>query len=213
MPLPMVHLGVAQAIAAQRPISNLPAFYLGSIAPDAVHMRSNFCPEDKKRSHYFVKDSAQPGELQALQDLIAQNTPHRDFYLGYLVHLLTDRYWQDTVYQIYLERHRADPAPLQDQRWAYYNDTDRLDFELYQTVPWREAVWTHLEQASATAIDGVVAANEVALWQKRTLHWYESGQSEHTNPIRYLTCRELENFIADTARKIAEVLNTLPGEC
>ncbi len=47
MPLPMVHLGVAKHLTESLNISDKSSFYLGSIAPDAVHMRNNFQPQDK----------------------------------------------------------------------------------------------------------------------------------------------------------------------
>ena len=42
MPLPMVHLSIAKnTLDAGYEFRNLPQFYLGSISPDAIHMREN----------------------------------------------------------------------------------------------------------------------------------------------------------------------------
>ena len=50
MPLPMVHLSTAVKISTIQGLKS-PEFYLGSISPDAVHMRTGFVRDDKTRSH------------------------------------------------------------------------------------------------------------------------------------------------------------------
>lgn len=51
MPLPIVHLGVAKEMIEKLNITDIPAFYLGTISPDAVHMRNHSKKEDKNISH------------------------------------------------------------------------------------------------------------------------------------------------------------------
>jgi hypothetical protein len=51
MPLPMVHLWVAVQMGEARGIWPSPEFLLGSIAPDAVHMRPGYERVHKRRSH------------------------------------------------------------------------------------------------------------------------------------------------------------------
>ena len=51
MPLPMIHLAVAvgvHTLAGREPSA---AFLLGSIAPDAIHMRDGADRSDKERTH------------------------------------------------------------------------------------------------------------------------------------------------------------------
>lgn len=59
MPLPMVHLAIA--VQAHKLISSepTPAFLLGSIAPDAIHMRPNTTRNDKQKTHLWFKSLKQ----------------------------------------------------------------------------------------------------------------------------------------------------------
>jgi len=52
MGFPMVHLCIAKELFSLKPdIKNLPDFFTGALAPDAVHFRQGFTGDDKKKSH------------------------------------------------------------------------------------------------------------------------------------------------------------------
>ncbi len=159
MPLPMVHLSTAVKINTLQDLKS-PEFYLGSISPDAVHMRTGFVRDDKARS------------------------------------------------QTYGERYIADLTPIQDKRMAYYNDTDQLDFAFYEKENWRPEIWEMLTQAEDFAIEGAVNKDEVIAWKHRTLNWYNSGKSQHTNPIKYITYEDLDGFTSYAAEKCEKYLQS-----
>lgn len=208
MPLPMVHLGVARGIAEKLHIPDLPAFYLGSIAPDGIFTREGFTREQKWRNHLINKDG-----VRTVDGILAfyKEYKHLDesFILGYTVHVLTDQLYNETVYQKYLERYENDLSPVQDKKWAYYNDTDIVDFELYSKSPWRDEVWHCLEQSRGIDVDGYIYAIEADAWRDRTLHWYDSGESKHKNPVRYITYEDEIVFIDMAAEDICRMIITL----
>lgn len=148
MPLPMVHLGTAHGIIENSllPVRDLPAFYLGSIAPDGVHMRANPGPEAKVISHLGTRHTSDLTPVVSfLQRCAGAENP--DFFLGYAAHVLTDAYWNEQVYGPYTARYSEAPSPVQTVRQAYYGDTDQIDLLLYRELPWREEVWAYLKQA------------------------------------------------------------------
>ena len=67
MPLPMVHLSTAVKINTLQGLKS-PEFYLGSISPDAVHMRAGFVPNDKTRSHCNARVLAAINELDSFEN-------------------------------------------------------------------------------------------------------------------------------------------------
>jgi len=206
MPLPMIHLSVAVKIESFKTQKSA-EFYLGSISPDAVHMRSNFVQEDKIKSHFNTKVSAAIDELDSLCEKIENSVgKEREFLLGYLIHILTDLFWHDTIYKTYEKRYAADPAAIQDRRMGYYNDTDQLDFAFYEKESWRPAVWELLAQAEIFYVEGIVNKDEVAAWNLRTLNWYNSGKSQHTNPIKYISYEDLDGFTSYASQKCDEYL-------
>ena len=180
MPLPMVHLGTAHGMIEEGllHVRDFPAFYLGSIAPDGVHMRKDPGPEAKVASHLGTRHTS---DLTPVAMFLQRHTgrENADFFLGYVVHVLTDAYWNELVYGPYTARYGADPSPVQTVRQAYYSDTDQIDLLLYRELPWRERVWEYLRQARGQDVGEVLSGQEADLWKDRTLNWYAQQPEKH----------------------------------
>jgi hypothetical protein len=41
----------------------------------------------------------------------------------------------------------------------------------------------------------ILSAQEIRAWNERTLHWFDSGESQHKNPIKYIKQVDIDNFI------------------
>lgn len=207
MPLPMVHLGVAKHLADKVSIENISSFYLGSIAPDGIYTREGFTREQKLKNHLIPAD--RPRTVEDILDFLRGHSDFSDksFVLGYAVHILTDQLYNESVYKVYLERYNADTSPIQDKTWAYYNDTDILDFELFKRADWREEVWSYLEKSRGSTVDGYITSEEAEKWRDRTLRWYDSGESEHKNPVKYITYDDQWKFMADAANEIFHLIS------
>ena len=65
MPLPMVHLSVAVALSEKEGRFPSADFLLGSIAPDAIHMRPNSSRLDKEHVH-LIDLGASPQRIAAI---------------------------------------------------------------------------------------------------------------------------------------------------
>lgn len=202
MPLPMVHLCVAERLVNPFKIKDKSSFYLGAIAPDSVHMRENFKREQKKISHINTQDKSM-WEDNTL-DFIRNNKD--EFYLGYGIHILTDIIWNKTIFEDFKLKYFQDTSPIQDQTMAYYNDTDKLDFELYEKFPRRKQIWEYLANSHGIDIDSILSSTEINAWTARTLNWYCSGESQHKNPIKYITYNDLISFVDKTALNIKNMI-------
>jgi len=205
----MVHLCTAREYAHDiSAIINCPEFYLGSISPDAIHMRKDANWQNKRITHLHADGEHWKDNVL---DFLRQNKAKSNykFLLGYGIHILTDILWNETIYSEFKIKYERDSAPTQDITWAYYNDTDQLDFELYKKIHWREEVWNLLEKAKPFDIDDILSAEEIKAWNERTLHWYDSGSSYHKHPIKYISYKDITDF-AQTAGKT--IRNTLAEE-
>ena len=203
MPLPIVHLGVAKNLLEKIKVDNISMYYLGAISPDAIHMREKSDREDKNLTHLRDEDiNRWKGNVKAF--LI--NNASCDFRRGYAIHVLTDIFWNETLFLTFESRYGEDKTPAQDRRWAYYNDTDKLDFELFEKYEHRPEIWDYLSNSEAIGIDGLISAEEVKAWKERTLHWFDSGESQHKNPIKYIFYDDLLNFMEEAAEKIYEYI-------
>ena len=217
MPLPMVHLSIANSILdAGYEFWDLPQFYLGSISPDAIHMRENSNILDKNNTHLVPNgrklSSIDESECVALvSDFINSHYDYNDmdFLWGYLLHILTDLYWTNSVYCKFVEDYRKDITPVQEERMAYYNDTDQLDQFLYNESIWRNAVWRELHNAKCSNFLDLLTAKEINAWNQRTLHWYDNGESQHKNPIKYITKENIGSFISSYSEKMINIMDIM----
>lgn len=208
MPLPMVHIAVAREVALHLNWTASGAYCLGSISPDAVHMRTPYERQFKADSHLceeksgsFSKDVWCANALSAYKKCGTD-----DFGRGYIVHVLTDIFWNVTLEKQIRDRWTADPAPVQERGPAYYNDTDILDIMLYQNQPWRPDVFAYMAAAEAKPFFALVSDAETDAWRVRTLNWYDAHKIEDYLPLRYASYEEVEQFICDAARWVAERL-------
>jgi len=208
MPLPMVHLAVVMAMAEHDPSLAEPQRLLGSLAPDAIHMRPGWTREDKVRVHLRrYDDTLNPAVGMLLQQDSAAPQAQRDLAEGYAIHLLTDWLWlNDVVAEL---RSALGPVPLDALRAVYYADLDPLDAWLHRTKAWRAGVWQALETAQALDLPDLVTAEEIDGWRHRTLAWFDQRAGESTEDGRYVTRKRVETFVARAGREIPALLERL----
>ena len=217
MPLPMVHLSVAQELLDSGfKVSDLPQFYLGCISPDAIHMRKNSDKMQKGETHLIPegkkwKDVDEKDYTSFMLNFIRanENRTKADFLRGYGIHILTDMYWVKQVYEKHVENYQNDPSPVHDLRPAYYNDTDILDQMLYNEKSWRKDVWAHLAAADCFGFLDLLTAEEIRQWKERTLGWFDEKDFQN-NTIRYITKSDINAFItacSETLRNDLAELN------
>jgi hypothetical protein len=203
MPLPMVHLAVAVQLTAQQQQLPSPAFLLGSIAPDAIHMRVDAGYQDKQRTHLDHLEDVEHHQLQALlAQYRTQPAPLPGFVAGYAAHLLTDRLWLLEIAPDFEAKLAAvDPV---EKRKIYYEDTDQVDFNLYHQAEWRPEVWERLTVAERVDFMPLLSDSEIHQWRERTLRWFEDGKHEPKITPRYLTDVTIQNFIHRAVAYVAD---------
>ena len=202
MPLPMVHLSVAVALSEKEGIFPSADFLLGSLAPDAIHMRPNSVKLDKEHVH-LIDLGASPSQLLQIfrtEYGLDQSRPV-GFAGGYLTHLLTDRLWWQTVITPF--RAKFPPAfPDSDFRRLYYRYTDRIDLDLYRQMPWRPLAWSSLQAATAVDFVPFLTAVEILQWRDRTLCWYDDPAHASTVEPVYISRLDTQAFIVRAAEEI-----------
>ncbi|MFF2886916.1 hypothetical protein [Paenibacillus sp. NPDC057967] len=217
MPLPMVHLSVARNIVEKGfKVVDLSQFYLGSISPDAIHMRSSSDKFAKRKTHLNPIDQRRLNVneidyVKSLSGFIKENQSKTDvdFLWGYCFHLLTDVYWIKRIYHKFAENYKNDPSPVLDMDGAYYNDTEILDQMIFKESSWKVGVWQHLQAAKTSDFLDLLTAQEINLWKERTLKWFVGGESKLNNPIRYFTKVDIEDFILACSESIRNDISSI----
>ncbi len=203
MPLPMVHLTAAVRMHELRGGAPSPAFLLGSLAPDAIHMRLNATRDDKWHTHLLdTHDSDQECVRKLLAPYQFDDPDTYHFAKGYAAHVLTDRLWYRTVI-VPLETSLSPALSAQELRSLYYLEADQLDFNLYYRVPWRAEVWAKLASARPIDFASLLTAAEIEQWRDRTLDWFEKIVPQPKIEPVHITDELVQVFIDRAAETVA----------
>jgi len=118
----VAHLVVADkiySILGNGAIKNLPLFFGGNIAPDAIHAKKDYQRADKRRSHlcegihlygYGCSEASRlfKDRVNGFIEKYYMNAKEdKDLYLGYIVHLLVDEFYMFSAFER-LENHLKD---------------------------------------------------------------------------------------------------------
>jgi hypothetical protein len=110
----LIHLAIADNIyyiLGGDVIKNLPLFFGGNIAPDAIHAKKDYQRADKKHSHLCDEICSYgygyPGIVKLFKDRVNEFIEKyyltagkdKDLYLGYIVHLLVDELDMFSAYE------------------------------------------------------------------------------------------------------------------
>jgi hypothetical protein len=204
VPLPMVHLAVAVQLHEKEGKFPSPDFLLGSIAPDAIHMRPGTGKDDKLLVHLW--EQADPGRERARRLLgryASDKSEAREFAQGYMCHLLTDDLWYRTVIEPFFQ---SVPQVLSEpqRRSLYYLETDQIDFDIYHQAPWRQEVWSRLAAAQSRDFAKLLTAGEISQWRDRTLIWFEKLKQEPMIEPVHITIPNVNNFIDKAIGEMAK---------
>ena len=145
----IAHLAVAQKVLEAKPqiVSLKYNYYLGTIAPDAIESKAGALRDDKKLVHLRMgisdKDWLKPDKMRIfdrrLDEFIRESileeedVHHRDFSIGYLVHLLTDKYNHATIRQRILRE--FDSEGDKNLIPVFVNELEALDCYLIRGTP------------------------------------------------------------------------------
>lgn len=219
MPLPMVHLNVAVLFAEtlQGHVERGP-FYLGNVAPDSIHMREGWTRADKENTHFNPKDKNEGDYVEQLKKRYSTYIQqHADegwkwFVRGYFMHVLTDFYWFRSVHPQFVEQ-----VTLTDQNSGitrtkdelgrlYYQETDQIDFNLYEQASWSEEVWKMLEIAPGYDVADLLTAEEILRWRDRTFSFFNESANESGIVPKFITDVKISAFVANTAQRLKVLL-------
>jgi hypothetical protein len=204
MPFTMTHLLISKNVYSLfgQNISSLPQFYLGSIAPDAVHNRAGYISDYKKSSHLCVgpeKWGRITNDIEWVRNITSflsgyRESENRDFVLGYCSHLLSDSYNNRTVWTPFRLKHPD------EQGKGYGNishqESNKVDIELALTYEGRDAFWRNLSQSSSIDLPGIIYRTEIDQQKDYILNqWYKGKDRQDLSSNRFVTLESTQGFI------------------
>ncbi len=211
------HLAVADAICEKlgnEAFNSLPLFYSGSIAPDAIHARAGYKREFKKHTHLtegiggaeFLIPEKVAIFHERLRDYISKyldrQSKEYDLYLGYVVHLVTDEFFNINLRKRIVDLAAREGVPAEGPELArvILRDMDGVDRIIMAKYPFKNdikanlsAVWD-LEIADMLSKDEMNASKD---WVVNKLFC----ECEDSDP-KYFSYEEALDFISYCAEKI-----------
>ena len=214
MPLPMVHLLLAEKIGQLAGKEPDAYFLLGSIAPDAIHMRLGSVRKDKHRTHFFGGKQWDAVEIQnhwnhilkKLNSHENRSPQEQSFFTGYCFHTLLDMIWIVEVFNVLERTLRAGGMGFEYIRSKYYAETDACDVFLYQNTTWAKSVREKLVGVSALELEGVLTAEEILKWKNVVLSKMERYETAVLQETFYINPKNIEKLIDDLAGKVYKLL-------
>jgi hypothetical protein len=205
MPFTMTHLIIAENLSKvlAKHINNLPQFYLGNIAPDAVHNRANYISDYKKEAHLCVGDEKWgmvTNNDEWINSVIHflnkyKKTENHDFILGYCSHIMSDIYNNITEWIPFKQNY---------QNWVekgytyglYREEINKLDIELALTYKNRNDFWLNLEKSDGVDLENIVSAAEIEKQKENILYlWFKDKPLQDISSNKIMTQESIQIFI------------------
>lgn len=222
----IAHLAVAKGILDKTPdlVQNRRAFYLGILAPDTITSKPDAVKEDKKRVHLRenIRDAEwlETAQMKIFMDRVHEfvrihlteeaDADQRDFNMGYLVHLLTDKCNHGTIRQKLLKEAAMCGIVSSDKEFYHMcvNDLEALDAYLLDVRPELGKLFEELRSRDADyGLHGMIEKEYIdgSMWW--WTNKYLPGIRERQ--LLYIETSDIDEFIDYSVEKIIEELRGL----
>lgn len=222
MAFQMIHMEIAYRVMQKLGIpEGREEFLLGSVAPDAVHMRDDYKVEDKIHSHLF--EGCGPwGDTRDYDRWIANihsfwekfgkneiDINRRMLIAGIFTHCKTD-YWNDVTIWRGTQREFIPPMDPDKFKQEFYVEARAVDEWLYFNGENTKEIRELLGAAKEEGLADYYTTEDVVKLKKNLLSIQYAGISQ-TDLIgfRYYTREKLEKFLADVTEDVAKDLTDL----
>lgn len=220
----IIHLRVAQGIYEKLDFVHKAEFVMGNIAPDSgipTADGTGFVP-DAGVSHFRTVD--ENGIKAVHEDLFiaryftkekreSYNERAYAFYLGYLVHLLTDKLWAS---QIVYGAKKKFSAIFEQDHASFWKKIKRdwydLDFLYLKKHPAFEAfrIYEGIKEFQNRYLD-FFAEDAFVQRKKFIIEFYRKGVEEVEARETYISPEELDTFVEYAVEQIIETINETIG--
>ncbi len=194
-------------------------FYLGNLAPDAIHAREGYIRAFKKHTHFrddipdsdFGLPENRELFLKRLADFIEQNKDRTDglfdLYLGYAAHILTDELFMLTVRKEFCEVMMDQGIAQSDRRFFEYivGDMNRNDLLLIKNYEEIEKVKEKLLQVSIRPVEHYISEQEMGDCMDWMMKRHFVEEQETLQPL-YISYQRIMDFIQEAAEYVVRTL-------
>lgn len=218
----ITHMVIAKEMLKFLPegtIRNLDLFYLGTLAPDAVHARIGYERAHKKHTHFRDEIPDPDFELpdnfalyrERLEQFVYNNRDRMDglldFYRGYVVHILTDELFVRSIRKEFCCRMEELGIGQEDKRFfeAIVADQNRNDLLLVYRYEGMDELRKYMERATIYPVEGFISEQELEDSRDWLIDQHFIKKHELIQPI-YITYDRTLDFIHSAAELITDMM-------
>ena len=218
MSFQMIHMEIACRVMERLGLTEgREAFLLGSVAPDAVHMRPDYTVESKIHSHLFegcgpwgdVRDNERwlrnMDRFRNIYEKDEKDVSRRMLAAGIFVHCMTD-YWNDVTIWNGTRREYVPPMDPTQFKEAFYAEASAIDKWLYQHSSHTEEIRSLLAAAKEEGLADYFTAEDIAKMKHHLLHVQYDVPAVDISAFRYYTREKLEHFLVDVTEDVCRRL-------
>ena len=208
MAQPMMHLLIADKIYTKNcsSICSYADFLLGSIAPDAVHVKKNYKREIKDISHYSFDSKSNISFFDTFINEYS-TSENKHFVVGYLVHLLSDMIWYHAVRVPFEEEFQKEPSQNMSMNEAYYADCEQIE-QLMFFEKNASCIIEAVDSGKAYSLEGLIDEEDVKAWKEKLIFDYNNKKNILIN-TKYISEQHIRDYIANCAEECIEYLRHL----
>lgn len=211
MPFQMTHLHIAKKVQEYFPsiVTDIPQFYLGAVAPDAIHNRADYVSDFKKTSHLCVGDEKwgqitnNDEWIHNVLEFMCKNkeSVNYNFIIGYCCHVLSDIHNNRTVWHEFKRKYSNELS--KGYGGLYHQESEKVEIELALRDENKDNFWIHLEEAKPICLYDMVNEDEVAMHKENILYnWFKDKECQDISSNELVTLEGTMDFINDAARFI-----------
>jgi hypothetical protein len=212
MAYPMSHLYIAEHLLKDLPktIENTSQYYLGTLAPDAVHFRKNYDRQEKEISHLYAdlaKDNIDifTGNWKAnIMTFFLKYKSQNifDFLLGYCIHLMVDVYSYKYIWTPFKLQFSNNKAI--DFGEIYKEESLLADLELFQRNNFEQNIFPLINIAEEADFFDLVFKDDIKGLKNNILNiQYKDKNRINSSANKYIVYEK----IIKTNNKIVEYVN------
>jgi hypothetical protein len=218
----ITHMVIAREMIKRLPKESIREeglFYLGNLAPDAVHAREGYIRAYKKHTHFrddipdmeFEREEHQVVYRKRLEEFAVKNRERgdglEDLYLGYVTHILTDELFIVTVRKEFCKVMEQMGISQDDHRFFEYivRDMTRNDLLLVKYYEEMEIIRRCMEQVGIYQIEGLLSSQELKNSKEWLVSYHFTEEHEFLDPV-YISYNRTLEFIQEAVRTITDKL-------
>ena len=222
----IAHLAVANEILKLNNdlIKNEYAYYLGTVAPDTIGSKPNVTRNDKKIVHLredisdidWLNDECMEIFNSRVINFVNEyinndiDVNQRDFNIGYLVHLLTDKWNHKTIRQKMLKYAKENGVIEKDKDFFYMmiNDLEALDNYILENIDNIKEIYDSItnnkvEYDLSGYIEKEYISKSISWWNNEYLPGIKLKELKH------LSNEDIDEFIKVSSNNIAKELDEI----